>query len=174
MGTGKVGKSCSRTPRKPESGGESAGNRWKGVETTIRMGTVKVGKSCSRTPRKPQSGGESAGDRWKGVETRIRMGTVTVGKSCSRKRRKTTQTVMKSPKTPQNSESSCKMTVGQSPLLVMGSGGFGTPCSRTAEKHVFRPRKRPEIPTEPAGKTVSSETPEIPRTPGRGDFPSVY
>src|SRR5436189_407140 len=33
MGTGKVGKSCSRTPRKPESGGESAGNRWKGVET---------------------------------------------------------------------------------------------------------------------------------------------
>ena len=52
MGTVKVGKSCSRTPRKPESGGESAGNRWKGVETTIRMGTVKVGKSCSRTPRK--------------------------------------------------------------------------------------------------------------------------
>ena len=32
MGTGKVGKSCSRTPRKPESGGESAGNRCKGVE----------------------------------------------------------------------------------------------------------------------------------------------
>src|SRR5213078_3666593 len=33
MVTVKVGKSCSRTPRKPESGGESAGNRWKGVET---------------------------------------------------------------------------------------------------------------------------------------------
>src|SRR6266508_1760563 len=82
MGTVKVGKSCSRTPRKPESGGESAGNRWKGVETTIRMGTVKVGKSCSRTPRKPESGGESAGNRWKGVETTIRMGTVKVGKSC--------------------------------------------------------------------------------------------
>src|SRR5438105_13510882 len=55
MGTGKVGKSCSRTPRKPEYGGEAAGNRWKGVETTIRMGTGKVGKSCSRTPRKPES-----------------------------------------------------------------------------------------------------------------------
>src|SRR6266498_1332693 len=66
------GKSVSRVhgrPEKPESGGESAGNRWKGVETTIRMGTVKVGKSCSRTPRKPESGGESAGNRWKGVET---------------------------------------------------------------------------------------------------------
>src|SRR5438132_7377565 len=37
MGTGKVGKSCSRTPRKPESGGESAGNRWKGVETCQNM-----------------------------------------------------------------------------------------------------------------------------------------
>src|SRR5947207_7399596 len=70
MGTVKVGKSCSRTPRKPESGGESAGNRWKGVETTIRMGTGKVGKSCSRTPRKPESGGESAGNRCKGVEWR--------------------------------------------------------------------------------------------------------
>src|SRR6266508_651029 len=32
MVTVKVGKSCSRTPRKPESGGESAGNRCKGVE----------------------------------------------------------------------------------------------------------------------------------------------
>src|SRR5438132_5873954 len=77
MGTVKVGKSCSRTPRKPESGGESAGNRWKGVETTIRMGTVKVGKSCSRTPRKPETGLESGGKRRKGVETTIRMGTVT-------------------------------------------------------------------------------------------------
>src|SRR5205809_5289117 len=28
------------------------GNKWKRVETTIRMGTGKVGKSCSRTPRK--------------------------------------------------------------------------------------------------------------------------
>ena len=27
----------------------------------------------------------------------------------------------------------------------MGSGGVGTPCSRTAEKHVFRPRKRPAM-----------------------------
>src|SRR6266540_2169543 len=97
------GKSVSRVhgrPEKPESGGESAGNRWKGVETTIRMGTVKVGKSCSRTPRKPESGGESAGNRWKGVETTIRMGTVKVGKSCSRTPRKTTKTLSHSPENP--------------------------------------------------------------------------
>src|SRR5438105_128634 len=47
MGTGKVGKSCSRTPRKPESGGESAGNRWKGGESTIHMGTGTEGELCA-------------------------------------------------------------------------------------------------------------------------------
>src|SRR5437762_13171509 len=79
MATVKVGKSCSRTPRKPESGGESAVTTWRGVDLTIRMVTVKVGKSCSRTPRKPESGGESAGNRWKGVETRSDRASWRVG-----------------------------------------------------------------------------------------------
>src|SRR5438132_5213946 len=38
MGTGKAGKSCARTPRKPEYGGESAGNRREGVEERREMG----------------------------------------------------------------------------------------------------------------------------------------
>src|SRR5438132_11208818 len=63
---------------------KTGGNKWKRVETSIRMGTVKVGKSCSRTPRKPESGGESAGNRWKGVETTIRMGTVKIGRASCR------------------------------------------------------------------------------------------
>src|SRR5438132_6922133 len=67
---------------------KTGGNKWKRVETTIRMGTVKVGKSCSRTPRKPESAGESTGDRWKGVETTIQMDAVKVGESCDGKPRK--------------------------------------------------------------------------------------
>src|SRR5438105_3844054 len=83
MGTGKVGKSCSRTPRKTRVrwrvGREPVGrggNRAKGAATSgnvwkQRFGWVP-GKSVSRVhgrPEKPESGGESAGNRWRGVET---------------------------------------------------------------------------------------------------------
>src|SRR5438876_508571 len=46
MGTGKVGKSCSRTPRKPESGGESAGNRaeWARTRREREQGCGNVSK----------------------------------------------------------------------------------------------------------------------------------
>src|SRR5207244_5616996 len=98
-GAGGVGAGAGRGTMRG-TGGEADGNRWKRVETTIRMGTVKVGKSCSRTPRKPESGGESAGNRRKGVETAIRMGTGKGGKSCSRTPRKTTTTLSDSPENP--------------------------------------------------------------------------
>src|SRR5438128_7859363 len=58
MGTGKVGKSCSRTPRKPESGGESAGNRWKGVETRLntRKKVETRGKTGAERKRESRKG----------------------------------------------------------------------------------------------------------------------
>src|SRR6266540_249604 len=99
------------------------------------------------------------------------MGSGGVGTSCSRTAEKHVHTcgmVWKQVQTGGNKSKRVETTIR------MGTGKVGNPCSRTPEKHVFRPRKRPEIPTEPAGKTVSSGTPEIPRTPGRGDFPSVY
>src|SRR5438105_15111996 len=76
MGTGKVGKSCSRTPRKPESGGESAGNRWKGVETTIRMGTERKRGVKEETEGYGDSRGEvvkdgkKTGEGWRGRRNR--------------------------------------------------------------------------------------------------------
>src|SRR6266542_1221723 len=45
------------------------GNKWKRVETTIRMGTGKVGKSCSRTPRKTEVGWGGDGERGQVVLT---------------------------------------------------------------------------------------------------------
>src|SRR5438128_12693057 len=65
MGTGKVGKSCSRTPRKPESGGESAGNRWKGVEERKSGGEGRRGGGSGRRGGKQERRGGGGGGRWK-------------------------------------------------------------------------------------------------------------
>src|SRR5438132_13736247 len=79
---------------------KTGGNKWKRVETTIRMGTVKVGKSCSRTPRKPETGGESAAKHWKKRETTMQMDSLKDAKTCARTRRKTTKALRNSRENP--------------------------------------------------------------------------